>query len=110
MIVVGDVSSSQLAKTRMAKSVLDAGWYMFREMLRYKAIRHSVDLVVVNEAFTTRTCSSCGVLSGPQGVNSLRIREWTCRACGETHDRDVNAARNILALGSERLEGETHAA
>ncbi|WP_264371129.1 transposase [Azotobacter chroococcum] len=51
---------------------------------------------------TTRTCSSCGSLSGPQGVNGLRIREWTCSECGVAHDRDVNAARNILAVGHGR--------
>ena len=48
---------------------------------------------------TSRTCSSCGSVSGPQGVNGLRIREWTCVDCGAIHDRDRNAAANILRLG-----------
>ena len=108
-IAVGDVNSSKLAKTRMAKSVLDAGWGMFKTMLKYKAIKHSVNFLVVNEAFTTRTCSTCGAKTGPQGVNGLRIREWTCSVCDNKHDRDHNAARNILALGSERLAGGTRA-
>src|ERR1022692_3802542 len=51
---------------------------------------------VVSERNTSRTCSSCGSLTGPQGVNGLRVRRWTCATCGESHDRDVNAARNIL--------------
>lgn len=105
-IIVGDVNSTKLIKTRMAKSILDVSWYMFRNMLKYKAIKHSTNFIVINEAFTTRTCSSCGAQSGPQGVNGLRIREWTCSACSVTHDRDVNAAKNILAVGSGRLAEE----
>lgn len=103
LIIVGDVSPSQLSQTRMAKSVLDAGWSDFRGMLSYKAIRHGGRYLEVNEAFTTRTCSSCLAVSGPQGVNGLRVREWTCLVCGEHHDRDSNAARNILRLGQQSL-------
>jgi transposase len=100
-IAVGDVSSIKLTKTRMAKSVLDAGWGGFREKLRYKARRHGVQYVDVDEKFTTQTCSSCGDIppSSPKGMDALGIREWQCSSCGVTHDRDVNAARNILALG-----------
>jgi hypothetical protein len=60
----------------------------------------------VGEQYTSQTCSSCGALpnSRPRGIAGLGIREWTCCACGVTHDRDVNAARNILALGHERPE------
>ncbi|MGC8520213.1 MAG: zinc ribbon domain-containing protein, partial [Steroidobacteraceae bacterium] len=55
---------------------------------------------VVDEKYTSRACSSCGSLSGPKGVNGLRVRVWTCCECGDSHDRDVNAARNIVRLGS----------
>lgn len=106
MIVVGDVSPQKLAKTKMAKSVNDAGWGLLKRMLSYKCDHAGIQFKVVGEAYTTRTCSSCGALSGPQGVNGLRIREWTCVECGVTHDRDVNAARNILAAGHCRLTGE----
>jgi putative transposase len=102
LIVVGDVNSTKLAKTRMAKSVLDAGWSMFRNMLRYKASRHGATFLEVNENFTTQTCSLCGdcALDGrPKGIAGLGIREWVCSSCGASHDRDVNAAKNILALG-----------
>ncbi|HZL34963.1 MAG TPA: zinc ribbon domain-containing protein [Tepidisphaeraceae bacterium] len=54
---------------------------------------------VVNERNTSVICSACGALSGPRGVNGLIVRSWICRDCGESHDRDVNAARNIL-IGS----------
>ncbi len=100
-VIVGDVNAAGLAKTRMAKSVLDAGWSMFREMLRYKALRHGADFEVVSESFSTQTCSDCGAIGGPKGIAGLGIRQWTCGHCGSSHDRDVNAARNLLA-GAER--------
>jgi putative transposase len=98
-IVVGDVSSVKLAKTKMAKSVLDSGWGMLKNYLAFKSEHAGRSFSVVNERNTSRACSSCGSLSGPQGVNGLRVREWTCSECGDSHDRDVNAARNIVALG-----------
>jgi IS605 OrfB family transposase len=96
-IVVGDVSSTKLAKTRMAKSVLDSGWGMLKAQLLYKGEHAGRCVEVVNEAYTSVTCSSCGSLSGPRGVNGLIVRAWICGECGDSHDRDVNAARNILA-------------
>ena len=102
-IFVGNVSGARLAKTKMAKSVLDAGWSQFRTMLEYKAIRRQVQFKVVNEAYTSVTCSSCNGRTGPSGLGELRIREWTCSACGSVHDRDINAAKNILALGHQSL-------
>ena len=98
-IVVGDVSSPKLARTRMAKSVLDAGWGMLKAQLQYKGQWAGRCVKVVSEKNTTRTCSSCKALTGPAGLDMLVIRFWVCSACGDTHDRDVNAARNILAAG-----------
>jgi len=95
-IVVGDVNTAKLAKTRMAKSVLDAGWSMFREQLRYKALRHGVAFEIVCERLTTQTCSECGSIGGPKGIAGLGMRHWDCSDCGASHDRDVNAARNLL--------------
>lgn len=105
LIFVGNVSSRKLARTRMAKSVLDAGWSTLRTQLSYKAMRHKGRMVEVDERFTSQVCSSCGTLppERPEGIAGLRIREWTCGDCGATHDRDVNAARNILRLGLETL-------
>ncbi len=98
-IFVGDVSSLKLAKTRMAKSVLDSGWGMLKNFLEYKSQRAARTFEVVSERNTSVTCSACGSLTGPRGVNGLIVRSWVCCHCGEWHDRDVNAARNIL-IGS----------
>jgi putative transposase len=98
-IVVGDVSSLKLARTRMAKSVLDAGWGMLKAQLQYKGQQAGRSVLIVNEMNTTRTCSSCKALSGPAGLDMLVVRTWVCSECGDTHDRDVNAARNILSAG-----------
>jgi len=108
MIIVGDVSPQKLVKTTMAKSVLDAGWGQLKTMLDYKCAHAGIVFKVVNEAYTTQTCSCCGAISSssPKGRAGLRIREWTCE-CGVTHDRDVNAARNILALGLSVPQGES---
>ncbi len=105
LIIIGNVSSSALAKTKMAKSVLDAGWHMLKTQLNYKAIAQSGVCIEVNESYTTQVCSCCGCISpnNPKGRAGLRIREWLCPECGALHDRDVNAAKNILALGHERL-------
>jgi len=99
-IVVGDVSSLKLAKTRMAKSVLDSGWGTLKRFLQYKGECAGRTVQVVNERNTSRSCSSCGALSGPSGLRQLAVRRWECAHCGEWHDRDVNAARNILRAGS----------
>ncbi len=95
-IYVGNVSSSKLTKTRMAKSVYDAGWSQFKTMLAYKAIRLGNVVKVVNESYSTVTCSSCDERSGPKGLAALNVRHWICLSCGVEHDRDVNAAMNIL--------------
>lgn len=104
-IFVGDVASVKLVKTRMAKSTLDAGWGQLKTMLEQKCQRAGVVFEVVDERYTTQTCSCCGSIStsSPKGRAGLRIREWTCVCCGTAHDRDVNAARNILAAGHRRL-------
>ena len=104
-IFVGDVASSKLVKTKMAKSTLDAGWASLKTMLEYKSHQAAIVFEVVNESYTTQTCSCCGVItaSSPKGRAGLRIREWVCSECGAIHDRDTNAAKNILAAGHRRL-------
>jgi len=98
-IIVGDVSSTRLAKTRMAKSVLDTGWGMLKTQLLYKSQQAGRCVRVVSERNTTRTCSSCGARTGPTGLDMCAVRIWMCGECGDTHDRDVNAAKNILSAG-----------
>ena len=101
-VMVEDLAVSGLGRTRLAKSVYDAGWSAFVGMLEYKAKLHSREFRKVGRFEpTSQVCSGCGVKDGPKPLN---IREWTCKECGTLHDRDVNAARNILALGRrERL-------
>jgi putative transposase len=98
-IVVGDVSSQKLVKTRMAKSVLDSGWSTLKRFLQYKGEHAGRSVEVVSERNTTRACSFCGALLGPKGKDMLAVRYWDCPECGAGHDRDQNAARNILFIG-----------
>ncbi|ADE14734.1 transposase IS605 OrfB [Nitrosococcus halophilus Nc 4] len=105
LIVVGNVSSSSLATTKRAKSVLDAGGFMLKTQLDYKSKAMQAGFVEINEAYITQACSCCGCISNgsPRGRAGLGIREWSCPGCGAHHDRDVNAAMNILAAGHRRL-------
>jgi transposase len=100
-IVVGDVSSAQLARTPFAKSTYDAAWGIARHQLHYKAIRLAGVCVPGREAFSSVTCSVCLKRTGPSGLSALGVRAWTCSACGVSHDRDINAAHNILRLGRQ---------
>lgn len=97
IIVIGDVSSAKLAKTHMAKAVLDSGWGMLKTQLIAKGQQAGRSVEVVSERNTTRTCSGCGALTGPAGRTGLVVRQWVCPGCGVIHDRDRNAALNILA-------------
>lgn len=110
VVCVGDVNAMALARGRHAKSVLDAGWSTMRTMLRYKCADAGAWFVEVPEAGTSRMCCACGAASGPQGVEGLDVRQWTCDVCRVAHDRDVNAARNILARGVAILEEQFAAA
>lgn len=102
-IFVGDVSSSKLIKTNMAKSTLDSGWGMFKSMLSYKAIRFGKDYHLTKENFSTVTCSECLQKTFKGGLSSLGVREWICSNCNTWHNRDVNAAKNILRMGQHTL-------
>ncbi len=104
-VVLGNVNASGLAKTSMAKSVYDVSWSTFRTQLAYKAVKHGAWFQEVSERFTTQICSNCGSLpdSRPKGIADLGIREWRCSDCGTLHDRDLNAAKNILRRGRATL-------
>ena len=92
-IAVEDLSVAGLARTRLAKSVHDAGWSPFVDMLQYKCQRYGRVFVKIGRFEpTTRRCSACGHIDGPK---PLHIREWDCPACGTHLDRDTNAAINI---------------
>ncbi|MEU7165113.1 RNA-guided endonuclease TnpB family protein [Streptomyces morookaense] len=92
-IGVEDLAVKALARTRLAKSVHDAGWSQFVAMLEYKARRYGRTLVKIGRYVpTSQTCSFCGRVDGPK---PLHVREWTCPACKMVHDRDINSAINV---------------
>ncbi|MGW4302895.1 RNA-guided endonuclease InsQ/TnpB family protein [Streptomyces sp. NPDC004646] len=92
-IAVEDLAVKGLARTRLAKSVHDAGWSAFLAMLEYKAARYGRVFIRIGRFEpTTQVCSVCGVQDGPK---PLHVRVWTCGACGVLLDRDINAAVNI---------------
>ncbi|WP_030457506.1 RNA-guided endonuclease TnpB family protein [Kitasatospora sp. NRRL B-11411] len=96
-VYLEDLNVRGLARGRLAKSVHDAGWGTFRRMIEEKAARYGRTVGIVHRAFpSSQLCSACGARDGPK---PLQVRTWTCGACGAGHDRDLNAARNILAAG-----------
>ncbi|WP_019631702.1 RNA-guided endonuclease InsQ/TnpB family protein [Actinomadura atramentaria] len=96
-VYVEDLNVAGLGGTRLAKSVHDAAWAQFTAMLEYKAARYGRTFAKIGRFEpTSQICSVCGVKDGPKPLN---VRIWTCGACGTIHDRDVNAAKNVLAAG-----------
>jgi len=92
-VAVEDLAVKGLARTRLAKSVHDAGWSAFVNMLEYKAARYGRTLVRIGRFEpTSQVCSQCGIKDGPK---PLHVREWTCGECGAVLDRDINAAVNV---------------
>jgi putative transposase len=92
-----DLCVSGLARTRLARSVHDAGWSQLVRLIEEKAARYGRAFARIGRFEpTSQVCSACGVKDGPK---PLHVREWQCGACGTVHDRDVNAAKNVLALG-----------
>lgn len=81
------------------KSVTDAGIAQLRRFISYKSDNHGRKCVLVDSRNTTMTCSNCGSLTGPTGLNGLAVRAWECGDCGSQHDRDINAAKVVLKLG-----------
>jgi len=95
-VYVEDLCVVGLGRTRLAKSVHDAGWSAFTGVLAYKAGRYGRTFARVDRFFpSTRMCCVCGRVNDRM---ALDVRSWTC-PCGSIHDRDVNAAMNVLAAG-----------
>ncbi|QSE91456.1 transposase [Rhodococcus pseudokoreensis] len=97
VIAIEDLSVRNMVKNRsLSRAISDAGWSEFRSMLEYKAVWYGRRVVAIDRFHpSSKTCSVCGEVASAMPLN---VREWTCR-CGVVHDRDVNAARNILAVG-----------
>jgi putative transposase len=92
-----DIAVSGLACTRLARSVHDAGWAQLLRLVEQKAALYGRTFAKTGRFEpTSQVCSACGVKDGPK---RLSVRQWVCPACGTRHDRDVNAAKNILAAG-----------
>jgi len=97
-IVIEDLNVSGLVRNRhLARAISDCGWGEFRRQLAYKCERYGRRLIVIDRWYpSSKTCSACGHLLAEL---SLSTRQWTCPSCGARHDRDTNAAKNILAAG-----------
>jgi putative transposase len=96
-VCVETLNVDGLGRSNLSKGFRDAGWANFTRMLGYKARLYGRTLVKIDQWFpSSQLCSACGHRDGPK---PLKVREWTCPECRITHDRDLNAARNILAAG-----------
>lgn len=92
--------SGRQAKRANNHKVANQSWHTIRTMLEYKAAWYGKEVVAVDPRYTSQDCSSCLVRTGPK--NDLSVRNWTCSSCQVTHDRDINAAKNILQRGLDK--------
>jgi len=106
ILAIEDLNVSGMLKNRhLARSIADMSFFEFRRQLEYKAVWRGGIVVVADRWFpSSKVCSVCGV---QQEKMPLAIRQWNCPDCGTLHDRDVNAARNLLAYGLAVLSGST---
>ena len=98
VIAIETLAVSNMQKNRhLAKSISDAGWAEFVRQLKYKSLWYGRELVGIDRWYpSSKRCSDCGHTVAKMPLN---VREWACPECGTVHDRDINAARNVLAAG-----------
>lgn len=93
---------NMVRNSRLSKSISDAGWGMLVSQLKYKSVWAGRSLRLIDQwAPSSKMCGDCGFVNESL---TLDIREWTCESCGKNHDRDINAARNILKIGLDTPE------
>jgi putative transposase len=102
--VIEDLNVCGMVRSRhLARAIADCGWGEFRRQLAYKCQRYGRRLVIIDRWYpSSKTCSACGHLLAEL---KLDTRHWTCPSCGARHDRDLNAAKNILAAGRAVARG-----
>jgi putative transposase len=105
LISVEDLAVKNMVRNhRLARAISDCGWGAFRAMLEYKAARYGRRVIVIDRWFpSSKMCSACGHVLAEL---SLDVRHWRCPSCGARHDRDINAAKNILAAGLAVARGQ----
>jgi putative transposase len=98
LIVIEDLAVANMIRNRrLARAISDCGWGEFRRQLEYKCQRYGRRLVVIDRWYpSSKTCAACGHLLAELSLATLH---WTCPSCRARHDRDINAAKNILAAG-----------
>jgi putative transposase len=108
VIVLEDLKVQNMQKNHhLARSIADQSWTRIKSMIEYKCDWYGKIVVTVDPRFTSKTCHCCGERTFPKTGNKqkdLAIRQWTCSNCGQTHDRDVNAALVILQRGLDKLK------
>ena len=107
VICLEDLSVKGMERNhKLAKSVIDASFSKFVSMLEYKAEWYGRKVIKIDRFYpSTQLCNGCGYRNESiKGLSGLKFREWVCPECGEVHDRDLNAARNILKEGLKRIE------
>lgn len=101
LIVMEDLKTKKLLHNhKLSRAIANQSWREFRQQLEYKCSWYGKKLVIVNPYKTSQVCSTCGY---DDGKHTLDVRDWICPSCGQVHDRDINAAKNILHIGTGRV-------
>ena len=104
MIVSEDLAVSNMVKNHnLTKAISDCGWYELTRQISYKSDWNNRQYIKINRFYaSSQTCNCCGYVNS--NTKDLSVREWICPKCGAIHDRDINAAKNILNEGLRILQ------